>query len=94
MGDGSGSSLTAKAGERLRSPGYRPCRIAYMTDLTSVIDGRTWRTYACSYESADGRFSFEIMALSMEHAVAMLEELKATAKLDGELKEVLPWQRP
>lgn len=61
--------------------------------LTCVLDGRTWRTYACSYETADGTFSFQIMAISTEHAAAMLEELKATAKLDGEVSDVIPWRR-
>lgn len=61
-----------------------------MTDpLQVVVDGRTWRTYTCSYDTADGKFCFSIMALSMEHAAAMLEELKATARLDGELREVI-----
>jgi hypothetical protein len=54
-----------------------------------VVDGRTWRTYACSYSCPDGRFSFIITAISMEHAAAMLEDLKATAKLDGELDSIL-----
>lgn len=58
--------------------------------LDTVVDGRTWHTYACSFDSADGRFGFTIMAISMEHAAAMLEELKATAKLDGELDSVIP----
>lgn len=59
--------------------------------LTCVVDGRTWRTFTCSYDSADGKFAFTIMAISMEHAAAMLEELKSTAKLDGELDSIIPW---
>lgn len=51
-----------------------------------VVDGREWRRFLCSYDSADGRFSFEIMALSHDHALMMLDELKQTAKVDGELK--------
>lgn len=58
--------------------------------LQVVVDGRTWKMYACSYDTADGKFAFAIMAISMEHAAAMLEELKATAKLDGELDSVIP----
>jgi hypothetical protein len=57
--------------------------------LRAVVDGREWRTYTCSYDTADGKFAFTIMAISMEHAAAMLEELRATAKLDGELDEVI-----
>lgn len=51
--------------------------------------GREWRTFTCSYDTADGKFCFTIMAISMEHAAAMLEELKATARLDGEVMEIL-----
>jgi hypothetical protein len=53
--------------------------------MKQFIEGRTWKQYLCSYESADGKFGFTIMAISMEHAAAMLAELKATARLDGEL---------
>lgn len=58
--------------------------------LTATVDGRQWRTYTCSYETADGTFCFTIMAISMEHAAAMLAELKETARLDGELSEEIP----
>jgi hypothetical protein len=57
---------------------------------TAVVDGRTWKTYACSYDSPDGRFAFTIMAISMEHAAAMLADLKDNAKLDGELSDEIP----
>ena len=60
-----------------------------MKARTTVVDGRTWRTYLCSYETADGKFGFEIMAISMEHAAAILDELKATARLDGELDSII-----
>ena len=60
-----------------------------MSKLTFVQDGRTWKTYCCSYDTADGKFAFTIMAISTEHAAAMIEELKATAKLDGELDRVI-----
>ena len=53
--------------------------------------GREWRTFTASYDTADGRFAFTFMALSMEHAAAMLEELKATARLDGEVMDNREW---
>lgn len=58
--------------------------------LQAVVDGRMWRTFACSYDTPDGKFGFTIMAISMEHAAAMLADLKETAKLDGELDSVIP----
>lgn len=54
--------------------------------MTNVVEGRCWHKYACSYDTADGQFSFSIHALSMEHAVAMLEELKQTARIDGQIE--------
>lgn len=56
---------------------------------TVYVDGRTWKTYLCSYDTPEGRFGFSIMAISMEHAAAMLADLKENAKLDGELKQVI-----
>lgn len=58
-------------------------------DHPVIVDGREWRAFLCSYDTPDGTFAFEIMAISMEHAAAMLQELKETARLDGELKEVI-----
>lgn len=61
--------------------------------LSCVLDGRKWETYACSYDTPDGQFSFTIMALSMEHAAAMLADLKENAKLDGLMTDVIPWHK-
>lgn len=55
-----------------------------------IVDGKEWRTYCCSYDTADGTFAFNIMALSHEHALMMMDELKQSARVDGELKETLP----
>ena len=60
-----------------------------VSPLVRSIDGRNWRLFVFSYETADGVFSGHLYALSMEHAAARLEELKATAKLDGELRGVI-----
>jgi hypothetical protein len=51
--------------------------------LEIKVDGRTWRLFPCSFDTADGKFGFTLYALSLEHAAAMLAELKATAVLDG-----------
>lgn len=55
-----------------------------------TVDGRRWRTYACSYDTPDGCYTFTIMAISIEHAGAMLSDLKETARLDGELTDIIP----
>lgn len=51
--------------------------------LKIVHQGRIWYLHSASYKSADGTFSFYFYALSREHALLLLEELKSTATLDG-----------
>lgn len=57
--------------------------------LSTVQDGRTWHLYSVDFTTADGRFGTYIYALSDEHAVAIVEELKATATLAGRLGGVV-----
>lgn len=52
--------------------------------------GRMWKTYTFSYDSPDGRYSFTLMALSPEHAELMLADLKESARLDGEVSDIIP----
>lgn len=46
-----------------------------------------WKEYIIDFETLEGTFSFNIFALSFEHASYRLEELKASAKLIGEIVE-------
>lgn len=52
--------------------------------------GRLWKTYTFSYDSPDGIFSFTLMAISHEHAELLLENLKESARLDGEVSDMIP----
>lgn len=52
---------------------------------TTIEQGRTWKLYTFDYETADGKFCGYLYAISMEHAAALLEELKQTATLCGEM---------
>lgn len=54
-----------------------------------MVDGRMWKPFLCSFDSPDGTFGFTIMAISVEHAAALLEDLRQSARLDGELKQVI-----
>ena len=47
-----------------------------------------WKPFLIDFETQEGTFSFVISALSMEHASYRLEELKASAKLVGELHTI------
>jgi len=52
-------------------------------ELTCEVNGLQWQLYGFSYETPDGKFIGYLHATSSEHASYMLEELKATAVLDG-----------
>lgn len=52
-------------------------------------DGSVWHIYALSFESDGMTYCFNIMATSAYHASLMLEDLKNTATLDGEIIEVI-----
>mgnify|MGYP003130232358 FL=1 len=56
-------------------------------ELVTEVNGRQWHLYGFSYETPDGKFSGYLHATSSEHASYMLEELKATAVLDGQIIE-------
>jgi len=53
--------------------------------------GREWRTFIVEYQTDGESFTVNIMALDYYHAVLMLEDLKATATVLGELDEVIEW---
>ncbi len=53
---------------------------------TIQVQGRTWRLFAIDYDTADGKFSTYIYALSWEHAHMMLDELKQTARIGGQVE--------
>lgn len=50
---------------------------------TTRVDGRTWRLFSVPYSTADGEFSTYVYAISFEHAAAIVEELKGSARLGG-----------
>lgn len=52
---------------------------------TNVVDGGTWKLYGVDYTTADGEFSTYVYAISFEHASAIVDELKQTARLGGEI---------
>lgn len=51
-----------------------------------IVDGREWRLFGLNYSTSDGEFSTYIYAISEEHAAAVVEELRQTARLGGMLE--------
>ena len=56
-------------------------------ELTCEVNGTQWYLFGFSYQTPDGKFTGYLHATSPEHASYMLEELKATAVLDGQIIE-------
>lgn len=60
-----------------------------MSEKPKYLDpqGRSWNKYTCSFESPDGKYGFELWAISFEHAQLQLDALKETGRVDGEVFE-------
>lgn len=57
--------------------------------LNTFVDGRQWNLFTVAYDTADGQFETYIYAISWEHAVALVEELKETATVSGQLQSTI-----
>lgn len=55
--------------------------------ITCTVNGRIWNLFTFQYKTPDGEFCGYLHAISMEHAAALLEDLKATAELKGQMIE-------
>ena len=55
------------------------------TSLVSEVDGKRWNLYGVEYENSDGKYSFYLYAISFEHAELLLQDIKDTAKVYGQL---------
>ena len=56
--------------------------------LRTVVDGKTWHLYSYEYQSPDGVFRGFLHALSMEHAAALIGDMKDSAELSGKMVSV------
>lgn len=56
--------------------------------LRTVVGGKTWHLYTYEYSSPDGVFCGFLHALSMEHAAALIGDMKASAELVGKMDSV------
>lgn len=56
--------------------------------LRTVVDGRIWNLYTYEYRTPDGVFVGYLHALSMEHAAALLCDMKDGAELAGKIVSV------
>lgn len=57
--------------------------------LEVIVDGDRWFLFGASYEGPDGTFSIHFYARSMEHAAMVVEDIKSSLKLDGQICDVV-----
>jgi hypothetical protein len=57
---------------------------------TVQVGGRDWRLFDIAFQTADGEYSVYMYALSFEHAQMMLDELKQTARVAGQVEGFYP----
>jgi hypothetical protein len=55
------------------------------TTINPIVDGKQWHLFEAEYTNVDGRFGLRFHALSMEHAAAIVEEIKETLTLTGQV---------
>lgn len=58
--------------------------------LAVVVNGVEWRPFSVEFTTDEGTFGFELFAVDWAHAEMRLEELKATARIMGEVHGRIP----
>lgn len=56
---------------------------------TVRVNGITWNLFSVDFNTADGKFSTYIYAISREHAEAILFDIKDTAVIGGQIMGVV-----
>lgn len=54
----------------------------------TVVNGVEWFPFAVEFKSSDGVFQVIIYAVSFEHASYLLEELKQSGEIVGQITDV------
>lgn len=59
--------------------------------MSTYIDnkGYVWQPYSIEFDSPEGLFSFDIYAISFEHAELQLQAIKESAKVSGRLEGII-----
>jgi hypothetical protein len=55
------------------------------TPIHCTVNGRQWHLFSAEYKADQGTYTLHFHAISMEHAAAVVEDIKATLTLRGEL---------
>jgi hypothetical protein len=52
-----------------------------------TVDGRVWNLFSADFLADGGTYSIHFYAISHEHALHILDDIKSTAKLSGQCLE-------
>jgi len=58
---------------------------AVVLQLAVEVEGKSWRLYTYDFQTPDGLFVGYLYAISAEHAVALIEDMKESAVYSGEI---------
>lgn len=53
--------------------------------LHCVVGGRTWLMFTADYQADGGTYSLEFYAISMEHAAAVVQDIRESLVLKGQM---------
>ncbi len=53
--------------------------------LAVIVNGVEWRPFSVEFDTDEGTFTVELFAVDWTHAQMRLDDLKATARLVGEI---------
>lgn len=53
--------------------------------MAVIVNGVEWRPFSVEFDTQEGVFDFHLYAVDHAHAIDRLEELKATARIAGEV---------
>lgn len=53
-----------------------------------IVNGRTWYLFSIDYDTADGKFATYIYALSLEHAQMIVQEMRQSSRVGGQVLDV------
>lgn len=56
--------------------------------VSVVVEGRRWDLFTVKYLADDRVYEFYIYGISFEHAFHIVEDIKETARLSGQVVEI------
>ncbi len=58
--------------------------------MAVIVNGVEWRPFSVEFQTDEGTFGFQLFAVDFAHAEMRRDDLKATAKIVGEIVGKVP----